>query len=187
MSEDEIKNDPVLQETLQTHPDCRWMYFFSRPHCEKKLYTALCAQGIPTYLPLISKTTEYSRRTYTRTLPMFPGYVFACTRRQGFDIGQINSALLRVNFLPEELADELLEDLKAVRKFELLALEHQVSVRPELVPGTPILITNGFFKGEYAIVRHRKNLETLIVNLRSVQMALQLEVPAEWCETTQEK
>ena len=186
MDHEAVENDPVLRETLRQYPDCRWMYFFAKPRCEKKLYNALCAQGIPAYLPLISKTTEYSKRSYSRSLPMFPGYVFACTRRQGFDIGQINSALLRVNFLPEELADELLEDLKAVRKFEILAMEHQISVRPEIVPGTPVLITNGFFKGEYAIVKHRKNLETLIVNLKSVQMALQLEVPAEWCDISHE-
>ena len=61
------------------------MYFTAKPRCEKTLYGALRSQGVPCYLPMIRKTTEYTHRIYTRMVPMFPGYVFASTTSQSFD------------------------------------------------------------------------------------------------------
>ena len=163
------------------------MYFVSRPRCEKKLAERLAAQGIPVYLPTLERVTEYSHRTYRRRMPMFPNYVFAATAPQGFDLRSVNAALLRVNFPGPELSELLLNDLRSVRKFELLSAEHKLEVRPEIVAGTAVEIRQGAFKGERAVVRRRKNSETVIVNLRSLNMALELELPVDWCETESDR
>lgn len=173
--------DPILG-ILHRYPDAEWMYFISRPRCEKKLAERLSAQSIPVYLPMLEKVTEYSHRVYRRRTPMFPGYVFAATASQGFDLRLISASLLRVNFLSPPLGELLMNDLRSVRKFELLSSEHKLVVKPEIVPGMPVEISRGVFKGESAVVRRRKNSETVIVNLRSLNMALELELPAEWCE-----
>ncbi|WP_176012070.1 transcription termination/antitermination NusG family protein [Victivallis sp. Marseille-Q1083] len=175
-------NGDEILAMLCPYENTRWMYFVSRPRCEKRLYEGLREQGIPAYLPLFVKTTEYSHRVYKRQVPMFPGYVFASTRSQGFDIQRINSALLKVKFLPEPLADILLNELRLVRKFEILAQDHKLAVKPEIVKDTPVLIRRGAFKGDYAIVEKRKNTETIIVNIQSVQMSLHIELPVDWCE-----
>ncbi len=158
------------------------MYFVSRPRCERKLTERLAGQSIPVYLPLVERVTEYSHRVYRRQLPMFAGYVFAATAPQGFDLRPVDSSLLKVNFLQPPLSELLMHDLRSVRKFELLSAEHKLEVKPELVPGTSVKVGCGVFKGESAMVKRRKNLETVIVNLKSLNMALEMELPVDWCE-----
>ena len=173
--------DPIL-DMLRPYPEARWMYFVSRPRCERKLAERLAAQDIPVYLPTLERVTEYSHRIYRRRMPMFPSYVFAATAPQGFDLRLVNAALLKVNFLAPELSELLMNDLRSVRKFELLSAEHKLEVKPEIVAGTAVEIRHGVFKGERAVVKRRKNSETVIVNLKSLNMALELELPIEWCE-----
>ena len=177
----DIEVDPIL-EKLHLYPDAGWMYFVSRPRCERKLAERLAAQSIPVYLPMVERVTEYSNRVYRRQLPMFTGYVFAATAPQGFDLRLVNAALLKVNFLTPPLSELLMNDLRSVRKFELLSAEHKLEIRPELVPGTPVEIRRGVFRGESAVVKRRKNSDAVIVNLKSLNMALELELPADWCE-----
>ena len=177
----EQNNDPVLT-ILREYGNARWMYFVSKPRCEKKLFARLAEQEIPAYLPQISKLTRYDKRVYRRQIPMFPGYVFAAAAPQSFRIELLDAALLKVNFLPEPLAEELLNDLRVVRKMELLAHDRELLVKPELAKGTPVVIQYGVFAGETAIVERRKNLDMVIVNLRSLQLSMRLELPAEWCE-----
>lgn len=175
-------HDDIL-EMLRPHDGTLWMYFISKPRCEKRLYEALKAQNIACYLPMITKTTHYSQRIYTREVAMFPNYVFASTCSMGFDIAKLNSSLLKVCFLPESLAAELLADLQIVRKYELLAKTHKVDISPEIVEGSSVMIKKGNFKGDYAIVEKRKNSKLIIVNLHSVEMSLHVEVPIDWVES----
>ncbi len=174
--------DDEFKKILTVHPGTSWMYFVSKPRRERMLFESLREQNVPAYLPLQQKTTEYSRRVYNRWLPMFSGYVFASTCRQGFDIGKLNPSLLKVNFLSEPQGAELLEDLKIVRKFEVLSRQHKVEVCPRLAPGTPVLIRKGEFKGDYAIVERKKNGKSVIVNLHWVEMSLHVELPVDWVE-----
>lgn len=179
---DALKNDDELSNVLCPHDGTFWMYFTSRPRQEKKLYQALLSQAIPCYLPQVKKTTEYAHRVYSRMVPMFSGYVFASTCPQGFDIVKLNSSLLKVHFLSEAAAAELLHDLKTVRKYEILAKEHKVAVYPPMTPGTAIQVTKGYFKGEYAVVQKMINHETVSIYLSSLQMTLSVELPVDFVE-----
>lgn len=159
-----------------------WMFLQSKPRLEKKLFEALKAQGIPCYLPMLKQTTEYARRIYSRMTPMFPGYVFASAKPGDLDVARLNSFLRKISFLPPTLSEELLRDLKTVRKYELLAEERRITVSDEMPPGTPVLIRKGWFKGETAVVHRRKNYETVSVHLRSLQMSLSVELPVDFVE-----
>ena len=179
---DALKSDDELSNVLCRHNGTFWMYFTSRPRQEKKLYQALLTQAIPCYLPLVKRTTEYAHRIYSRMVPMFPGYVFASTCPQGFDIVKLNSSLLKVHFLSETAAAELLHDLKTVRKYEILAKEHKVAVYPPMAPATAVQVTRGYVKGEYAVVQKMINHETVSVYLPSIQMTLSVELPVDFVE-----
>lgn len=179
---DVLKNDDELSKVLCMHDGTFWMYFVSRPRQEKKLYQGLLSQAIPCYLPQVKKTTEYAHRVYSRMVPMFPGYVFASTCSQGFDIAKLNSSLLKVHFLSEAAAVDLLHDLRTVRKYEILAKEHKVAVYPPMTPGTAVQVTKGYLKGEYAVVRRMVNNETVSIYLSSLQMTLSVELPVDFVE-----
>lgn len=155
------------------------MYFTAKPQCEVKLYDALRMQNIPCYLPFVKKTTEYSHRIYTRMVPMFRGYVFASTKPQGFDIEKINSVLGRVYFLNKYESETLLRDLLIVRKYEILAKNHKVSLTDFKV-NDALIITRGYFKGERAVIKHFKNHDEVIVQLSSIPIGFTVQLPVDF-------
>lgn len=155
------------------------MYFTAKPRCEKTLYEALRRQGIPCYLPMIRKTTEYTHRIYTRMIPMFPGYVFASTTPREVDLSRINSVLNRVFFLNSYDSEKLLKDLQTVHKYELLAQKRKVDVL-SLALKDPVLITHGFFKGERAVIQHFNDHDEVTVQLDAIPYSLNVCIPLDF-------
>lgn len=181
MPNDHLENDEYA-DLLKQHDGTHWMYFTSKPRCEKKLHEALRRQGVPSYLPLVEKTTEYSHRVYTRMVPMFCGYVFASTCPGGFDITKINSSLLHIHYLDEINANCLLRDLITVRKVELLAKDHKVEVITKLKIEMPVIINRGYFKGEYGRIQHFVNHDEVMIRLTSLSMVISIQLPVDFVE-----
>jgi len=184
MPDDHLENDEYT-DLLKRHDGTHWMYFTSKPRCEKKLYEALRQQGIPCYLPLVKKTTEYSHRIYTRQVPMFGGYVFASTCPGGFDMVKVNSSLLQVHFLDDISADRLLQDLITVRKVELLAGDHKVEFATKLKIEMPVIINRGYFKGEYGKIQHFVNHDNVMIRLTSLSMVISIQLPVDFVEKSE--
>jgi hypothetical protein len=162
--------------SLTAYPGKLWMFFISKPRHEKKLFELLQAAQIPSYLPLLRRLYIYHNCKNIRHVPMFPGYVFACTGPDEHNLRSLGSAVLRANRLEEHAAEQLLEELKVVRKFELLSASHEVDLAPELTPGAPVLITRGVFQGTYAIVQKKKNNYRITVNLKGLSYAASVEL-----------
>ena len=166
---------------LRVHEGTLWMFFKSKVRCELKLYEALQTQNIPCYLPLLQKTTEYSRRIYTRTVPMLGGgYVFASTVPRGYNLIPLNRYLFKAYYLDDYDAKRLLKDLLTVRKYEILAKTHKVEVMTDLKVNDPVQITHGYFKGEMAQVLRFKDHETVIVQLTQLPMTISVELPVDF-------
>lgn len=175
------EEDIVSRDVLRVHDGTSWMYFVSKPLCEIKLCEALKRQGVVCYLPLVKKTTEYSRRTYTRMVPMFGGgYVFASTVRQGFDISLLNRNLLKVYYLSETEAVSLLKDLQTVRKYEMLALSHKVEVLTDWKINDTVVIKKGLLKGETAEIQRFKSYDKVVVRLNAIPVSLVAELPVDF-------
>ncbi len=157
------------------------MYFVSQPRCEIKLYDTLKKLDIICYLPLVKKKTEYSRRIYTRMVPMFGGgYVFASIDSSNFDFRAVSKYLRRAfNLTPYESAD-LLKDLQTVRKFEVLAQTHKVEIMTDLKINDSVVITRGYFKGETAQIKRFENHDNVTVALTSLPMTLMVELPVDF-------
>ena len=159
----------------------KWMYFASKPRCEVSLFKSLSAQKILCYLPMVKKTTEYSRRVYTRMTPMFPGYVFASVRREDFDIAKVGRYVSRCYFLDDGQSDCLLRDLITVQKYETLAQKHKIQVLVNVDVGESVVITKGYFKGENAIIRRvNANHDEVIVQLMTLPMAISVQLPVDF-------
>lgn len=176
-----VSNEKIdIEDVLRIHEGTQWMYFTSKPRQEKNLYNALQQQGIPCYLPLVNKTTEYTNRIYTRNVPMFPGYVFASTRSRGFDLTKLNLFLQRCYFLDEYRSAALLRDLITVRKCELLAKENKIEVMTNFRIDDVVTIAHGYFKGEKAVIRRFSSHDEVTVQLTSLEMALTLQLPVDF-------
>lgn len=109
---------------------------------------------------------------------MFPNYVFACTGPEERYAQSLGTTLRSVIFCEGPIAQQLYQELLAVRSFEILSLTHEVVVKPEIVPGTPVYIRSGLLQGSNAIVIRRKNKCTVIVNLLGLAYSAQAEIDA---------
>lgn len=56
--------------------DARWYAVHALPRAEERAARELAAQGFATFLPRIVRTVRHARRLETRTVPLFPRYLF---------------------------------------------------------------------------------------------------------------
>lgn len=150
---------------LEKQPDRIWFPVYTKPNKEKKLQEYLNTNGIMNYLPLVKNIRLYRGQKLCSEIPMFRGYIFACTNPEETKRMKHSSHILKT-FLTDEVSEELLlKDLKAVRHFELLAGEQEIEIKPELTPGKQVRITKGPFEGYFAVILRREGQSRIAVNL----------------------
>ncbi|MGE4565052.1 MAG: transcription termination/antitermination NusG family protein [Victivallaceae bacterium] len=142
-----------------------WFPVYTRPNKEKRLFEFLQGNGINGYLPLRPRCRITRNRKIICRVPMFPGYVFACADPlERYEIKRSNYTR-RIFDLDETMEQTLIDELRIVRRIELLAGEQEIEVRPELMPGRKVRIATGSFAGIHGIVRKRQGIRRIIVNL----------------------
>ncbi len=146
-------------------PEHRWYPVYCRPNKEKKLLTFAAEQQIPGYMPEVLRHRMVRGRRIVTPVPMFAGYVFlSTTRQQNWTIRQ-SPHVIRILPIQEAEEAQFIAELNVIRIFEDLARSQAVDVRPELVPGKRVIISQGRLRGIEGIVEKRKNAVELIVRL----------------------
>ena len=98
-------------------------------------------------------------------VPMFAGYVFACTDRQQNWVVKQSKFVLKILPVEEYNEQQLISELNIVRIFENLARSSKVEVHPEFVPGKKVVISHGKLQGIKGIIVKRKNEIEIIIKL----------------------
>src|ERR1041385_189942 len=66
--------------TQQTHPDedgsPRWYVVHTQPCSEDRASLRLAAQGYRVFCPRLRKTVRHARKSESKLVPLFPGYLF---------------------------------------------------------------------------------------------------------------
>ena len=66
--------------TQQTHRDNeaspRWYVVHTQPACEDRASMRLTAQGYQIFCPRLRKTVRHARKSESKLVPLFPGYLF---------------------------------------------------------------------------------------------------------------
>ncbi len=144
----------------------RWTAIRTKPRCEKQLCRFAEARNIPYYLPLLRRRKRYQRRQVETLIPMFPGYIFAQignhTTQILFESNRV-ARILPINTDAEETG--LLQELQSIRVFEQAELEKELIVNPEILPGSPVLISEGPLQGCRGIVEKRDDQARVTINL----------------------
>ena len=160
------------------HPNMRWTAAYTKPRCEKVVKDYCDRHDITCYLPLRRKAQRYQRRTVETFLPMFPGYVFVQLD------GSIQTTLLQshrvIHTLPldDQQENHLIQDLNDLQQLEQLAQEAEIIIKPELVPGKPILIASGPLQGTTGIIERRQSQTRITVNIDLLGQSASVEVDA---------
>ena len=169
-----LNNQPVIDfdQNIPALPDHRWYPVYCRPNKEKMFFEASVKQGISCYMPVIMRHRITRGKRVVTPVPMFTGYVFACTdRQQNWAIKQ-SKFVLRVLPVEEYNEQQLISELNIVRIFENLARTNKVEVHPEFVPGKKVVISQGKLQGIKGIVVKRKNEVEIIVKLEFLGCSL---------------
>lgn len=146
-------------------PEKRWCLVQTRPRNEKGAKRYLAGDGIIVYLPLITKIEIHNRSKRETHLPMFPGYVFACSNLEEETLIRRNKVVWNLKKLSELEEESLIRDLKIVRMCEVQSTKHKLVVNPGLHEGDTVRIRSGAFKDQDAIVVRRVDELSVIINL----------------------
>lgn len=153
-----------------------WMPVRTKPRQEKKLAEYCKAQKITYYLPLYRKMHRYKKRNVEFKIPMFPSYIFIQLNEQTYStITKSNAVLFKID-LDEVDEAQLISELLNIRQLEILAIESKLTIKPDLDPGTPIIINSGPFKGIEGIVSFRTNRCRITVNIEMLGQSVSTEV-----------
>ena len=157
------------EERFRKIPEKYWGYAYVRPRTEKKVKTALEAQGIPVYLPLKPKARMHHATKVVSYLPLIPGYIFLNAdddERRKLKTDEKN--IVHVELLRDTVKEEkFLSELNALHSCELLAASEPVLINPDILPGDDVEVISGPLAGLKAQVLRRAAdaLDTIIINL----------------------
>lgn len=154
-----------FDQNISALSDHRWYPVYCRPNKEKMFFEASANRGIPCYMPEIMRHRVTRGKRVLTPVPMFTGYVFACTNRQQNWAVKQSKYVLRVLPVEEYNEQQLISELNIVRIFENLARTNKVEIHPEFVPGKKVVISQGKLQGIEGIVVQRKNEVEIIVKL----------------------
>ncbi len=179
-----ITNSGVVQDWPEGFanalPSEPWLVVHCYPKQEKKLIGALRDKRIPGCIFFQRRVRHYpGKGKQTSLVPLLGGYVFVSTGIERKDDIYATRRVVRIIDVsqPKELARDL---------GNLCALMNRATtelvVRPEIVPGKRIAITEGVFAGCSGVVARRQNQLELVVNIELLGTSVSVTLPAEMAE-----
>ncbi|HEY3441187.1 MAG TPA: UpxY family transcription antiterminator [Paludibaculum sp.] len=155
----------------------RWFAVTVRPQHEQSAQKGLEAKGLETYLPLYLAVRQWSDRTKTLQLPLFPGYVFCrFDRTQHTAVVRTPGVRAIVSFGGEPAPVPEVE-LESVRK--ILSSGSQVEPWPFLAAGQRIRIVSGPLKGMEGTLVETPESCRLVVSIEMFQRSCAVRVDRE--------
>jgi transcription antitermination factor NusG len=161
----------VLPEEVE-----RWAALRTAARWEKNVAELLAPAGVPVFLPLMTRVTQYRSKRQSFRVPVFPGYVF-CSESAFVDNPRVSTAARRkiAQFLRPPDHARLKAELRAVA--ELLAHHRLVQERLYGRPGEVVRITGGPLSGyEGSILQYRPNARQLILEVSFLGARLEVEL-----------
>jgi transcription antitermination factor NusG len=150
----------------------RWRVLHTRSRQEKAVASALEADGVVHFLPLVRRIRRYARSKRVVEAPLFPGYLFLHgTREEAFRV----VAAGRVANLIEAADQARLErELGHLRR--ALAADGGLDPYPYLGAGRPVRVRSGPFKGVEGVVERYDPGSRLILQIHTLGRAASLEI-----------
>ena len=182
----------MLTEDIKKYEHLKWYLIMTKPKAEKRTKAFFVSSGIPCYLPLVSHTymqrfsrpnsKQYKHRRKPRRVPMFPSYICAALDINTLSEASYHNTVSRVFFNEHYSEEQLISELKIVKKFEMLSEDSQVEINPQIVEGTPIVISIGPFMGWEGIVKRRENSNCLHVVLHAIGYTASIQCSVVECD-----
>lgn len=138
--------------------------------------------GLPVYLPLYPKARMHHSTKVISYVPMLPGYIFlSAGEMERSELRRREKHIVKLELLRDPLQEgRLLTDLQALRQCEELSKDAPILVKPEIVKGDTVQITQGPLKGlQTQVLRREGEDDAVIINLTMLNTHIAYPVSAE--------
>lgn len=169
----------------------RWHPVYTLPRNEKKLLALLEERGVTAYLPLRRHVNvqqlHKNGRTYCYkrilTVPMFPGYLFACIPFDFQSDLRRNRSVVTILPTDDDSEGVLLKELQLIREVEEFGEKEEIDISNGLKSGMRVRFTEGRFLGWDGVVVDSPHQDGFVyINVNSVCSSIRIHYPAMWCE-----
>lgn len=153
-----------------------WYPVYTKPRCEKVVEEYCQVHSIPCYLPLLRRAKRYQRRTVETFLPMFRGYVFAQLDDALRSVFLQSHKVVHILPITESQEELLISELLDIQQLVCLQAITDLVVLPELMPGSPVVVSGGPLKGMHGVVERRKSRTRITVNVEMLGQSVTAEL-----------
>jgi transcription termination/antitermination protein NusG len=143
-----------------------WYALYVKSRHELVVSGELQGKGIETFLPSITKLSQWKDRKKRVNVPLFPGYLFVSLLPGLEDFLRVLKTRGAVRFIslepghPTPVATEEISALKI-----LLAVGENIDVYPHLKQGARVRVKNGVFRGAEGILARKEDHDILLVSI----------------------
>lgn len=138
-----------------------WYVLYTKPRNEKKVVESLEKIGIVTYCPLVKVVKQWSDRKKKVLQPLISSYVFVKVDEKDRDLVFQVAGVVRYLFWLGKPAIIREEEIDTLQKW--LATDYAKVAIHNLQPGSKIILNEGVFKGQSAIVKELRGHKVQLV------------------------
>ena len=161
-----------------------WLVLHVKPRQEKQLIKDLRRLPFPGLCFFERRLRHYpGKGTQESILPLLNGYLFVNASREQREPFYDTQRVVRIIDVPQPA--KLTSDLQNLCRL-IGAATSPLIVRPELVVGKSVTVTQGTFTGCTGVVQRRERTYELVVNLDMLGRSVAVTLPAEFAELSRD-
>lgn len=164
-----VHGSPVLDPT-------RWYAVRTRSRHEKLVARQLESQGIQSFLPVVTKISNWSDRRKAVELPLFSGYAFVRLDHASSDRVRVLQTQGVVSFVGVQGTGIPIPDQEIENINTLLASKVSYQERPYLQVGQRVRVTGGALDGVEGILAAENSDRSLVISVGLIQRSLSVRV-----------
>ncbi len=154
----------------------RWYAVRTRSRHEKLVARQLESQGIQSFLPVLTKISNWSDRKKEVELPLFSGYAFVRLDHQSSDRVKVLQTQGVVGFVGVQGTGIPIPDREIENINILLASKVNYQERPYLHVGQRVRVTGGALDGVEGILSAENSDRSLVISVGLIQRSLSVRV-----------
>jgi len=172
-----VHGSPILDRMIDPTIDpTRWYAVRTRSRHEKLVARQLESQGIQSFLPVVTKISNWSDRRKAVELPLFSGYAFVRLDHASSDRVRVLQTQGVVSFVGVQGAGIPIPDQEIENINTLLASKVSYQERPYLQVGQRVRVTGGALDGVEGILAAENSDRSLVISVGLIQRSLSVRV-----------
>jgi transcription elongation factor/antiterminator RfaH len=172
----ELGSSNLPVECLGASKDAHWYAVRTRSRHEKLVARQLEKQGIQAFLPVVTKTNQWSDRRKQVEEPLFSGYAFVRLDHSSVDRVRVLQTQGVVNFVGVQGSGIPIPDQEIDNISTLLASKVSYQERPYLHVGQRVKVVGGALDGLEGILTAENTDRSVVISIGLIQRSLSVRV-----------